>query len=90
MTNYSRLPEHMQDTARLYVEHGVQGGSFFTALVCNDLIGAFQRADDANTAAMREWANFLYNEAPSFCSGSREKVNAWIASGGTKGRWVAA
>lgn len=86
MTNYSSLPEHMQDTARLYVERGIPGGSFFTAVVSNDFKGAFAKADDANTAAMREWAMWLYSEAPSICQGSMQKVADWIESGGTKGR----
>lgn len=84
--DYTRIPAHMQDTARRYIERGIPGGSFFTALVANDLMGAFQRADDANTAAMRDWCAFLYNEAPQACWGSPEMVDAWIASGGMAGR----
>ena len=90
MTDYSKLPAHMQDTARLYVEHGVIDSSFFTALVSNDLRGAFLRADDTNTAAMRDWVQWLHWEAPGNCHGSPEKVAAWIARGGWSGREDAA
>lgn len=83
--DYTRLPPHMQDTARLYVERGIPGGSFFTAVVCNDLIGAFSRADDDNTAAMRDWVMWLHNEAPVGCYGSPEMVAAWTKQGGLAG-----
>ena len=85
MTDYSKLPLHMQDTARLYVEHGIQGGSFFTAVVSNDLKGAFAKADGENVAAMRDWAFWLYWDAPSGCHGSPKKVADWIESGGVNG-----
>lgn len=83
--NYTRIPEHMRDTARRYIERGIGGGSFFTALVSNDLMCAFKRADDTNTAAMRDWCAFLYNEAPSACFGSPERVSDWIEAGGLEG-----
>jgi hypothetical protein len=85
MTDYSRLPPHMQDTARLYVERGIPGGSFFTAVVSNDLKGAFGRADDINTAAMRDWCAWLYNDAPCGCQGSAEAVADWVKAGGIAG-----
>lgn len=80
--NYDKLPPHMQYTARLYVESGVPGGSFFMALVSNDLMGAFGRADRINSEAMRDWVMWLYNDAPSPCHGSPELVAAWVRSGG--------
>ena len=80
--DYSGLPEYMQDTARLYVERGIPGGSFFTAVVTNDFKGAFAKADDTNTRFMRAWAMWLYNEAPNGCHGSPQKVADWIALGG--------
>lgn len=84
--NYDKLPPHMRDGARLYVEKGVPGGSFMTAVFSNDFLGAFRRADDANTAAMRSWAAWLHNDAPRDCYGSPEDVSAWIKQGGLAGR----
>ena len=83
--NYTRIPGHMRDTARLYIERGIGGGGFFTALVSNDLMNAFRKADDENTAAMRNWVGFLYNEAPAACYGSPERVRDWIEAGGLEG-----
>jgi len=85
MVSYSKLPAHMQDTARLYVEKGIPGGSFFTAVVSNDLMRAFARADETNADAMRDWVMWLYNDAPCWCHGSPERVREWISRGGLAG-----
>ncbi len=82
---YDRLPAHMQDGARRYVEHGIKPGSFMTAVLSNDFIGAWQRADDVNTAAMHSWAMWLHNDAPRGCYGSPEHVKDWIAHRGLSG-----
>lgn len=83
--NYDMLPYHMRDGTRLYIESGIPGGSFMTALFSNDFLGAFQWADTTNTAAMRSWASFLHNEAPIGCYGSPEIVRDWIKHGGLSG-----
>jgi len=74
----------MQDSAQLYIEHGIMTGGFLTAVMENDLVEAFARADSINTEWMREWAFFLYN-APGECWGSPEKVKAWKVRGGLQG-----
>lgn len=85
MIDYTKLPTRMQDTARLYVEQGTPGGSFFTAVVSNNFTQAVLKADDANAAAMRDWVMWLYNEAPSGCQGSPENVDNWVKAGGLNG-----
>ena len=84
--DYSTLPEHMRDAARLYIEQGIPPESFLTAVICNDLFGAYRRADDINQAAMRDWVVFFHNEAPGGCWGSPDHMNAWIARGGLAGK----
>ena len=76
--NYDMLPEHMQEPARAYVEEHQPVGDFLKAVLCNDLVNAFGRADGINKAAMAQWAQWLWNEAPSPCWGSLEKVRAWL------------
>lgn len=71
------IPEHMMDALNLYVSHGVLPGHFLQAVLSNDLVGAFEHSDHVNTVFMREYVNWLYNEAPSCSWGSREKVRAW-------------
>ena len=76
--NYSGLPMHMRGAARDYLEHHVLPGEFLTAVLQNDLVGAFGQADSTNTTAMKLWAIWLYNECPNNAWGSPEKVKAWI------------
>lgn len=83
--DYSQLPEHMQEGARLYVEHGIEPGSFMHAALSNNLIGAFNTADHINLTRMEDWALWLYSECPFAARGSREKVEAWIKAGGLSG-----
>lgn len=81
-----KLPAHMRDGVERYVLHGIPGGSFMTELFANRLVQAFGRADEENTAAMREWASWLYNDAPGGCWGSPMAVSEWVAAGGLMGR----
>ena len=76
--NYRGLPEHMQSTAREYVELGMPPGGFFYAVLCNQLVEAFGKADQINRASMYMWAEWLYNEAPQNCWGTPEKIKGWI------------
>jgi hypothetical protein len=85
MVDYSRLPEHMQGGARRYIERGISPGHFLTAVLSNDFLGAFKRADDENIERMKEWARWLYNECPREAHGSPEAVEEWIAAGGMEG-----
>lgn len=78
--DYSGLPEHMQDGALFYVEHGIEPGSFMSAVICNDLSEACARADDINRYRLFDIVSWFYNEAPGGCWGSREKMAAWIVA----------
>jgi hypothetical protein len=78
MIDYHELPEHMRFAAQMYIEHGQEPGDFLRAVLENNLVEAYGRADDTNTLYMREWASWLYNEAPLNCWGNKEKVDRWI------------
>ena len=85
MVDYSSLPEHMQGAARRYVEKGIAPGSFLTALLANDFMGAVGRADDTNQRALMDWARWIHNEIPNGCHGNYERVTEWCKSGGLNG-----
>lgn len=85
MTRYDRLPEHMQDAAKRYVEKGVKPGGFLQAVLSNSLYEAFAAADHINSEEMKEWVSWLYYECPSPAWGSKEAVNGWITGGGLEG-----
>ena len=78
---YEKLPEHTQESMRNYIEKGVPTGSFLYAVLSNNLVHSFMYADDANSARLQDFAQFLYR-APLGCWGSEKKVDAWIKRGG--------
>lgn len=84
--NYEMLPEHMRDGMRLWVERGIEPGSFLEAVLCNDLKGACGRADHINRHHLFDYVEFIYNEVPADCQGSREKYIAWMERGGMLGQ----
>jgi hypothetical protein len=87
--DYNKLPGHMAESARLYIEEGVPFGHFLTAVFANDFLGAFNRADEINADAMSAWASFIFNDAPAGCHGCYFAVNQWIKDGGLVGRAAA-
>lgn len=70
---------YMQGGVDRYITQGLRPGRFLMALFSNDLKGAFQAADETNTAAMHEWVKFLFCNVPMMAQGSPEKVEEWIA-----------
>ncbi len=75
--NYNLIPEHCREGMRLYMEHGILPGDFMQAVISNNLVEAFFRADDINVHRMLDYAHFLYWEAPSMSWGSEDKMYAW-------------
>jgi hypothetical protein len=83
--NYDRLPEHMREGAKMYVEHGRLSGGFLTAVLENNLVEAFGKADGINSISMENWVRWLYNDAPMNSWGSPEAVSEWCKAGGLAG-----
>jgi hypothetical protein len=83
--NYEKVPVHMREPVRGYVEDGGYIGDFLSALFSNNLAKTYGNADDTNKAALSDWVDFLYWEAPAPCWGSEELVAEWQASGGLNG-----
>jgi len=74
------IPEHMMWPLRRYIEDHSSVGDFLTAVLQNDLKEAVGRADDHNLANLPAYIGYLYNEAPSPCWGSPQKVKEWLAN----------
>jgi len=83
--DYSRLPEHIRGGVQRYIDHGVPVGSFLETVLCNDLKGAFMWADEINRERLFDIVSFFYNEAPSQCWGSADKVKVWMGHNGLAG-----
>jgi len=84
--NYELLPEHIRGGMKMYLEDGIEPGSFCVAVLENNLSGAFGRADDVNVINMHSIVQWLYNKCPRIAWGNTEKVYAWIKSGGFNGQ----
>ena len=78
--DYSGLPGHMQDAMQRYIENGIEPGSFLSAVLCNDFMGAVGRADYINRKCLPDYATWLYNNAPPASFGSRDKFIAWMTA----------
>ena len=46
--DWSLIPDYMRGGLRRYLAHGIEPGSFLSAVLRNDLIDACGRADDTN------------------------------------------
>lgn len=68
------VPEHLIDGLLLYILDGVVPGSCLEAILANDLMDAFGRADEHTARGMKAICTFLYSYAPADCHGSRKRV----------------
>jgi len=81
-----RLPPHMRDGMRAYIEQGRQVGGFLTLMIEGLHVAALEHADPVNKANMAAWREFFENDCPPDCHGSPEKMRAWKERGGLRGR----
>lgn len=70
----------IKHTLDLYATKGIPTGDFLAAVLSNDLMDAMGRADEDNRDDLFEICEYVYNDMPAPCHGSREKVRAWIMS----------
>lgn len=61
-----------------YAERHEPVGDFLRAVLENDLQMAVGRADTSNLYNLPAYVIYLYNEMPSACWGSPEKVAKWL------------
>ena len=73
------IPRRMGPAIVNYIDNHIMPGSFLQAVFKNDLFDAVGRADWENIDDLVAYVSYLYNEAPSPCWGSPEKVKEWVA-----------
>ena len=76
--NYTGLPESVRGCLKRYIEDKIQPGGFVTAVLSNDLFGAFGAADHINRPLVGDIVAWIYNNAPMGCWGSRKRVREWL------------
>jgi len=85
VTNYAELlrtsnvPVHLHDGLVGYLVHGCPPGSFLTAVLMNDLVGAIAHADDVSAAHLQPLVRWLYRYAPANAWGSCDTVHLWVS-----------
>lgn len=70
-----------QDEIDRFVAHRIPTGSCVRAILANDLMEAFGRADDRTAVEMKSIVTYIYNKIPGACWGSYGKVDAWLREG---------
>lgn len=61
-----------------YLNHGIMPGSFMTAVLENNLVEAFGRADMDNEINMKNIVGYVYNHLPSNSWGSPQRVQDYL------------
>ena len=82
MPNEYGIDDSVKDSLDRYVKDYVPTGGFLQAVLENDLMESFGRADSVNQQNMLNILKYLYNHVPMGCRGSKEKVKAWLAKRG--------
>lgn len=72
------LPDELKASIDAYVETGRPTGGFLEAVIDNDLMQAFGRADDSSIAALPAIIGYLYNEVDSRCWGRKGAFANWV------------
>ena len=68
----------IEDSLKRYVDNRILPGEFLTAVLENNLMEALGRADSWNRQKLFEIVQYVYNDLPSKCWGSADKVKAWV------------
>jgi len=72
------VPQDYADPMYNYLVHGFEPGSFFTAILANDFMGAVQHSHPANTiAALKALVGWINDYMPHEANGSLEIVGRW-------------
>lgn len=83
--DYDLLPGHLRGGVREYIEHGRLPGHFLTAVIKNDLGNACSHADETCRLRLFDIVSFFYNEVPSDCWGTPDRVRTWHDHSGLAG-----
>ena len=73
------IPPLVRKALDNYVFNHWPVGGFVTACLENNFVQAVALADERSFEALKVIARHCYNELPSECWGSPEKVRAWLA-----------
>ncbi len=72
------IPQHTQYQIDEYVKGKVPPGNFLYAVLTNNLAETVCRADETNLRFIKDIVLYVYNNIPSVCWGTPEKVEEWL------------
>lgn len=72
------IPEDIRDSLIRYVKHGLRTGGFLEAVLSNDLMDAYRRADRENLIMMPAIIAWIYSHVPTGAHGSRATYQRWL------------
>jgi hypothetical protein len=78
----TQVPEHIRGGLVRYILLGIPPGDFLQAVLSNDLMESFARADDETRRGLFRICVFLHEAAPSGCFRGEDRMRAWIRQGG--------
>ena len=79
LINDDDLDSVIIESLERYAKHHIPTGDFLRAVLENDLMEAIGRADDINKYRLHAICNYMYNQMPISCWGSKETVKDWLA-----------
>ena len=71
------IPEHTHEALIRYFVHGMEPGSFLTAMLAGDLYAAAFKADHVNKGTMGHIAVWIVHHAPHNSYGTADIVKKW-------------
>jgi hypothetical protein len=77
LLRYELIPPHTRESLQSWARDGQVGGRFLMAVLRNDLAGAVAQADEETMGAIPAIVAYCYNELPSTCWGTPERVCRW-------------
>ncbi len=80
------IPRHLFSSVIDYIVDGMRPGAFVAAIIQNNLVMSYLRADEENCHLFTNWARFLHWEMPIGSWGSEPMYQLWCKSGGIHGR----
>jgi len=95
---YNVIPSYTISDLMDYVKKGMNPGGFIRSILCNDLVGAYDKADHLNKPVIGKVVQLVYNRTPDDCWAggfrftkspfeiNKDIVKEWIKNGGTEGQ----
>lgn len=73
------VPREYFDPLFNYLVHGFEPGSFWTAVLCNDFMGAIQRSHPGNTIeALKRTVGWIQDAFPPGSYGDYSRIKQWM------------